>query len=638
MPLSLSACVYGHALQRLSHAIIGLRRKFPETIILICKLDFKSAFRRLHLHAQAALQSTVTTLGLSEHPIALTSLRVTFGGRPSPSLFSELSEPIADLANAIARCDLWEPGTLSPAHSSLIGATKWEKPEVPLAPSRQLIVDPNIDAHGLTDVFIDDIISVFPALSQAHVNKCSQAALLALDAASRPVLPHEPLPRDHMLATDKALAEGTPAEAQIILGWKVDTRRLLMSLPDDKHTAWTQEIRNILRSASQNRRIRHKDLEKLLGRLQHAASILSEGNHFLNRLRTAELRARAHGATRLTAETRHDLALWQTLLSRAHKGIDLNLLVLRSPDHIVRTDACEEGLGGFSLTTGRAWRWTIPKDAQNTKSINYLEFLACITGIVLSLHEEHGAAGDCFLSLGDNTSSLGWLRKSNFAAEAEQASHSALARHFATTMANHSVCHFSQWFPGKENDAADILSRNHTMPDAKLTKQIKFLYPKQVPPTFRIRPLPPTIISWLDYWARHTPASTQSPPTPIERAISTSKTGARSSTNASSPRRTSSSTDSDAMTARQSWEHSSIPFDAASTPRVHKEMIRWLQEHAKPPSQVYVRPSAEKADPIHRLTQMGKLQSFYGTSCEDTQTSTRPGDNKKRSRSNSFSA
>jgi hypothetical protein len=130
-----------------------------------------------------------------------------------------------------------------------------------IAPARKLIVVPNIDAYGMVDVFIDDIISVFPALSQSHVEKCSQAALLALDAASRPVLPDEPLPRDHMLATDKVLAEGTPAELQIILGWQLNTRRLLMSLPDNKHTAWQRDITGVLRSAECNQRVKHKVLE-----------------------------------------------------------------------------------------------------------------------------------------------------------------------------------------------------------------------------------------------------------------------------------------------------------------------------------------------------------------------------------------
>ena len=122
--------------------------------------------------------------------------------------------------------------------------------------------------------------------------------------------------------------------------------------------------------------------------------------------------------------------------------------------------------------------------------MNFLEFLACITGIVLSLHEGEGTAEDCVLSLGDNTSLLGWLRKSNFTADFEQASHFALARHFAILMADASRCHFSQWFAGKENNVADLLSRDHKQSDALLTKHNSFVYASQVPPEFHVSPLP----------------------------------------------------------------------------------------------------------------------------------------------------
>ena len=104
--------------------------------------------------------------------------------------------------------------------------------------------------------------------------------------------------------------------------------------------------------------------------------------------------------------------------------MDINLLVYRMPNHIICMDACEFGLGGYSLTTGLAWRWEVPLKDQRQKSINFLEFLACIMGIMISIVAGEGALGDCYLSLGDNTSLLGWLCKSNFTADLERASHS----------------------------------------------------------------------------------------------------------------------------------------------------------------------------------------------------------------------
>jgi hypothetical protein len=90
---------------------------------------------------------------------------------------------------------------------------KLEPNTIPLAKARELIVNPKIDAFGLIDVFIDNIISVFPALSSDHTRKCS------LHGRCQPTSsPARNGARDPMLAPDKALAEGTPAELQIILG------------------------------------------------------------------------------------------------------------------------------------------------------------------------------------------------------------------------------------------------------------------------------------------------------------------------------------------------------------------------------------------------------------------------------------
>jgi hypothetical protein len=82
--------------------------------------------------------------------------------------------------------------------------------------------------------------------------------------ASRPVHEREHLVRDAMLAIKKAVAEGTPSELLIVLGWLINTRRMLMSLPDNKHVAWTQDITTMLAQSAANKRIRYDDLKKLL--------------------------------------------------------------------------------------------------------------------------------------------------------------------------------------------------------------------------------------------------------------------------------------------------------------------------------------------------------------------------------------
>ena len=78
-------------------------------------------------------------------------------------------------------------------------------------------MDPGTDKFGLIDVFLDDIISVFPAISDKHTDRCALAALLAMEVTGRPNSKFESLPRDELLALDKAHAEATPAEIAIVL-------------------------------------------------------------------------------------------------------------------------------------------------------------------------------------------------------------------------------------------------------------------------------------------------------------------------------------------------------------------------------------------------------------------------------------
>ena len=74
----------------------------------------------------------------------------------------------------------------------------------------------------------------------------------------------------------------------------------------------------------------------------------------------------------LSFEVYKGLVLWKDFLVVAHTGIDLNLLTTQEPNNLLRTDACEHGLGGYALKTGRAWRWEIPLHLRGRKLINFL--------------------------------------------------------------------------------------------------------------------------------------------------------------------------------------------------------------------------------------------------------------------------
>ena len=181
------------------------------------------------------------------------------------------------------------------------------------------MVDPKADEFGIADVFLYDIFSAVPQLdADSPGDRGAQDALLALDVLGRPLLQDngESLPRDEVLAIDKAIAEGTPAERLFVFGWMIDTRRLLISLPDGKFTPWTADINDLL--LSKGCRVKQRTLETMVGRLQHVASIMVQGSHFLGRLRSAVLRADKVKGTRLSSGEMKDLVLWKHFLVAAH--------------------------------------------------------------------------------------------------------------------------------------------------------------------------------------------------------------------------------------------------------------------------------------------------------------------------------
>jgi hypothetical protein len=208
--------------------------------------------------------------------LAFIALRLTFGGAANPSLFSDFSETITDLANSISACPEWNPVDLHSEHCPLVGPLKYEGDSVPLAAERPTIVDVYSDIYGCSECFIDDTFTAQPDVEGVTPDRGAQAVQLAIEALGCPLSEGDTLPRDFLLAVEKAIAEGTLSELLVVLGWLLDTRRWLVLLPPDKHKAWTEDVRKLIESPG--RRVPHKELESLVSRLQHVASLLTTAN------------------------------------------------------------------------------------------------------------------------------------------------------------------------------------------------------------------------------------------------------------------------------------------------------------------------------------------------------------------------
>jgi hypothetical protein len=107
-----------------------------------------------------------------------------------------------------------------------------------------------------------------------------------------------------------------------------------------------------------------RQLEQLLGRLNHTANILPMMRHFLGCLYKALYRSRKTKWISLKISEKMDLSLLRSFLDYAKEGISMNNIVFRKPTHVYQSDASEFGIGGYNLISGKAWRFELPIDCR----------------------------------------------------------------------------------------------------------------------------------------------------------------------------------------------------------------------------------------------------------------------------------
>ena len=165
----------------------------------------------------------------------------------------------------------------------------------------------------------------------------------------------------------------------------------------------------------------------------------------------------------ITKRTKEDFKLALSFLKRAAQGVSMNSIVFRALTKIYINDASEHGLGGFT-THGRAWSWNIPPKLRGHAYINLLEFLAQLISIWIDHIEGRISPLYCLLGTGDNTTSMGWLRHSNFRENEEYnmewLAKQKVARKVAKIILDENAVLYRQWFRGANNVVADSLLRD----------------------------------------------------------------------------------------------------------------------------------------------------------------------------------
>ena len=71
---------------------------------------------------------------------------------------------------------------------------------------------------------------------------------LAVHVVGRPMLALEVIPRKDLISEEKIAAEVGQSEIKRNLGGTINTRSLIIALPDDKATVWTNTIEIVIRN------------------------------------------------------------------------------------------------------------------------------------------------------------------------------------------------------------------------------------------------------------------------------------------------------------------------------------------------------------------------------------------------------
>ena len=524
----LDECLYGFCLLRILHNIHHMRNLHPNKVILMNKTDLDAAFRRLHVVLKFAILCT-TIIG----PIAYILFRLPFGSSPAPSNFCLISEFVIDLAQMIAKDPTWNPRRLFNPNNNKI-----PPPEVVydknrnFSKARPLAI--KFDYQPIyIDGFVDDLITVVVTMDTL-IERATNVVPLAIHSVFRPLDHKEPIHRDDILSERKMKGEGALSEVKQILGWTVDSRRFIVSLSTEKEAHWQQNLNQLIQKGQKGTKIKTKELESMIGKLNHTTYLFNEGRFFLSRLRRRLRLCKKYNQRTLHPEEIKDLIFWKKIIKHMKDhGRSINHITYGIPQIYCVSDASKFGIGGFN-SEGMAWRWQLPEDLHGFFSLNLLEFLAARITLKLTLDwlevTTTCPTGIKVHSITDSASALSWMRSANFD-PVEFGPHDGVARQLATDLLSHDCSLFLSHIPGKYNVIADALSRDFHLSPGILIKEMYRQYGNQMPANFRISKLKDRDISWIYSLKPSQPVEKASDIRPIRSKMGLGVSGAHSSNN-----------------------------------------------------------------------------------------------------------
>ena len=270
------------------------------------KFDVDSVFRRLLLAFDSMIKK-IFTLGT----MAYLSLRLLFGATSSSNFWSVISEPMEDVMNHSMNHNILPNLALKSHHfDSHYQDPRLLPSNIPFRPSFLLISSILPPSTQFINVYVEDFICTcldkkVSSIPESRICYNIITNVFSLFFSHNTNQLPNGLLRSVALLIRKLSGDGTPSKIKKILGWIIDTRRMLISLPIEKYKTWKKEIEAILVNGSCS----PKTLECIIGKLVRISRIIPGSQCFLKPILTS-FYSSTSTTIKLTKNVLDDLKFW----------------------------------------------------------------------------------------------------------------------------------------------------------------------------------------------------------------------------------------------------------------------------------------------------------------------------------------
>ena len=241
-----------------------------------------------------------------------------------------------------------------------------------------------------------------------------------------------------------------PATILTFLGILLDTMAMELRLPQVK----LERLKATIAKWRHKRNCTKRELLSLIGQLQHACKVVRHGRAFLRRMITLSTTAKKlHHHIRLNASFRSDLEWWALFLPKWN-GISMMAVPCKAnPGATIISDASGNwGCGAYS--SHREWFQFQWPESWATIHVTIKELLPIIMSCAIWGHNWKGKTVKCIC---DNAAVVAIINSGR--SKDSRAMH--LIRCLTFFLSHFNMILFAEHLPGKDNVAADALSRDN---------------------------------------------------------------------------------------------------------------------------------------------------------------------------------